>query len=86
MPRVDELKEEILQFEGFDVNIYDTAGNKLRGNKFINEADYAIHTDNSVTVTAWENQFSRLYPGFVASLLKKDGKEANGHNLLGSIR
>ncbi len=86
MPRVAELKEEILEFEGFEVDIHDMAGNKLRGNKFIDGDDYAIHTDDSVTVTTWENQFSRLYPGFFASPLKKDGSEANGHNQLGSIR
>lgn len=86
MPRVNQLKEEIEEFEGFAVNICDTAGNNLHGNKFIDGNDYAIRTDDAVTVTTWENQFSRLYPGFVASPLKKDGSEANGHNQLKSIR
>lgn len=87
MPCVSELKEQIRKYENFEVNIYENSAQirPLNGNKFIDGPNYAIHTDDSVTVSTWESQFELLYSGFHASPLK-DGGEANGHNQLKTIR
>jgi hypothetical protein len=73
--------------EGFDVQVFDLAGNAA--DLTVNGQPAYPHerkAKGSTTVANWKNRFDTTYPNYTVEVLAADGTIAHGNTKLESVR
>ena len=91
MATIKTVQREIAKFEGFEVIIkHGLNGRDVRDDRSRvpgYSGQYERIARNSFTVADWiRTRFENRYPGFRVTVLRADGKAANGRNKLDSLR
>lgn len=73
--------------EGFDIQVFDGAGNpadpKANG---LSAYPHERKAKGSTTVNDWKARFHKVYPGYTCDVLNEDGTVAHGNSKLNSVR
>lgn len=78
---------DLSNLEGFDVQVFDSAGNsadlKING---LPAYPHERKAKGSTTVANWKNRFNNTYSGYTVEVLDADGAIAHGNTKLESVR